>query len=116
MTDPIIEYNNCNVTQDCKGLSITGGYVYRGPVKDWQGKYFFGDWSRTFAKKDGRLFVATRSGSKWAMEDVKVVNMPDFDAYVLGFGQDNQGNVYVMGSVTTGPVGAQDKIYKIVAP
>ena len=116
MTDPIIEYNNCNVTQDCKGLSITGGYVYRGPVTAWQGKYFFGDWSRTFAKKDGRLFVASRSGSKWSMEDVKVVNMPDFDAYVLGFGQDGQGNVYVMASVTTGPVGAQDKIYKIVAP
>ena len=30
MIDPIIEYPNCNVTQDCKGLSITGGFVYRG--------------------------------------------------------------------------------------
>jgi len=114
MTDPIIEYNNCNVTQDCKGLSITGGYIYRGPHQPWQGTYFFGDWSSTFSTKDGRLYAATRSGNKWTMEDVKAVNMPDFNAYVLGFGQDGQGNVYVMASVTTGPVGAQDKIYKIV--
>ena len=115
LTDPIFEYNNCNVTSDCKGLSITGGYVYRGPHAPWQGMYFFGDWSSTFGTKNGRLYVAKRSGGTWTMEDVNVQGM-DFHSYVLGFGQDNQGNVYVMASETTGPVGAQDKIYKIVAP
>jgi glucose/arabinose dehydrogenase len=114
MIDPILEYKNCNVFPDCKGLSVTGGYVYRGAHSAWQGKYIFGDWSKTFPVKDGRLYVATRGGDgTWSMEDVKVVNMPAFNSYVLGFGQDADGEVYVMTTDTTGPVGGLDKVYRI---
>jgi len=28
-----------------QGRSVTGGYVYRGPLTELQGKYIFGDWS-----------------------------------------------------------------------
>ena len=114
MVDPIFEYNNCNVTQDCKGLSITGGAVYRGSHGPWQGKYFFGDWSKQFGVRDGRLYVATNNGGTWTMEDVKVGNMPGFNSYVLAFGQDTDGEVYVLTQDTTGPVGGLAKIYKIV--
>jgi len=113
MIDPILEYKNCNVTADCKGLSITGGYVYRGSHGPWQGKYFFGDWSTKFGVKDGRLYVATPNGSAWTMEDVKVSNIPGFNSYVLGFGQDADGEVYVTTQDTTGPVGGLAKVYKI---
>ena len=113
MIDPILEYKNCNVTADCKGLSITGGYVYRGSHGPWQGKYFFGDWSKKFGVKDGRLYVATPNGGAWTMEDVKVSNMPEFNSYVLGFGQDADGEVYVTTQDTTGPVGGLAKVYKI---
>lgn len=34
--------------------------------------------------------------------------------YILAFGQDDKGEVYALTSVTTGPVGGHDKIYKIV--
>ncbi len=117
LTDPIVEYQNCNVFPDCKGLSVTGGYVYRGAHEDWQGQYFFGDWSRSFAVKEGQLFVA-RPGEDgdWSMEDVAVGNMPDFSGYVLGFGQDNDGEIYVMTSETTGPVGGLDRVYRIAPP
>jgi len=114
MTAPIVEYNNCNVTENCKGLSIIGGYVYRGQHKAWDGMYFFGDWSRSFAVRDGRLYVASNKGGKWQMEDVNVTNMPKFNSYVLGFGQDTDGEVYVMATDTRGPVGGLDKVYKIV--
>ena len=114
MINPIIEYNNCNVTDNCKGLSVTGGYVYRGSHTPWQGKYFFGDWSKQFAVRDGRLFVASKTGDTWAMEDVKVANMPNFNSYVLAFGQDADGEVYVMATDTTGPVGGLARIYKIM--
>ncbi|NKC11356.1 MAG: hypothetical protein GKR94_03870 [Gammaproteobacteria bacterium] len=114
MIDPIIEYNNCNVTEDCKGISITGGYVYRGSHTAWDGKYFFGDWSKQFPVKDGRLYVATKNGSEWNMEDVNITNMQNFNSYVLAFGQDGDGEVYVMATDTTGPVGGLDRIYKIV--
>ncbi|MCK6454270.1 MAG: PQQ-dependent sugar dehydrogenase [Alphaproteobacteria bacterium] len=114
MIDPIIEYQNCNVFEkDCKGLSITGGYVYRGKIEALKGKYIFGDWSKQFAKKDGRLYVGTQDGGKWRLDEVKVSNMPNFNAYVLAFGQDSDGEVYVMATDITGPVGGQDRIYRV---
>jgi hypothetical protein len=116
MTDPIIEYPNCNVTDNCKGLSITGGHVYRGSHQPWQGKYFFGDWSKQFVKRDGRLYVGTNAGGTWTMEDVKVANMPGFNAFVLGFGQDDDGELYVATEETTGPFGGLARVYKITPP
>jgi hypothetical protein len=116
MVMPILEYNNCTaVPEGCKGISVTGGYVYRGSHQEWDGKYFFGDWSKSFAERDGQLFVATKgSDGNWTMEDVEVANMDGPLPYVLAFGQDNDGEVYVLTSVTTGPVGGLDTIYKIV--
>ena len=120
MIDPVVEYNNCSGNPDgCKGISITGGYVYRGTHKAWDGMYFFGDWSKNFVFKDGQLFVAKMTGMKWAMEKVNVTNMPGWNSYVLSFGQDSKGEIYVMATDLTGPVpggpaGGLDKIYKIV--
>ena len=120
MTGPVIEYNNCSANPEgCKGISITGGYVYRGSHAPWDGKYFFGDWSKNFVFKDGQLFVATMSGMDWSMEKVNITNMPDWNSYVLSFGQDNDGEIYVMATDLTGPVpggpaGGVDKIFKLV--
>ncbi len=62
LTMPILGYNNCTAKPDgCKGISIIGGYVYRGGHSAWDGKYFFGDWSKSFAEMDGQLFVATNT-------------------------------------------------------
>lgn len=116
ITPAIIEYNNCTAKPDgCKGISVTGGYVYRGANAAWKGKYFFGDWSKGFAEMDGQIFVGTKgSDGKWAMEVAKVTNMPGKLPYVLAFAQDAAGDVYVLTSVTTGPNGSSDTIYKIV--
>jgi glucose/arabinose dehydrogenase len=116
MIAPIIEYKNCTAIPDgCKGISVTGGYVYRGPHQAWQGKYIFGDWSKTFAKRDGQLFMATKGGDgKWSMEDVRVTNMEGPLPYILAFAQDQAGEVYALTSIVTGPVGGLNTIYKIV--
>lgn len=116
LTMPILEYNNCTAKpQGCLGISVTGGYVYRGANAAWRGKYFFGDWSKSFAEMDGQLFVGTKGGDgKWTMEKVEVTNMPGKLPYVLAFAQDAAGDVYVLTSVTTGPNGSLDTIYKIV--
>jgi hypothetical protein len=115
MVMPIIEYNNCTANPEgCKGISVTGGYVYRGSNQDWDGKYFFGDWSKNFGAMDGQLFVATKGqDGSWTMEDVEVANMDGPLPYILAFGQDADGEVYALTSVTTGPVGGLDTIYKI---
>jgi glucose/arabinose dehydrogenase len=116
MVMPIIEYKNCTALPDgCLGISVTGGYVYRGGVADWDGKYIFGDWSKSFAAMDGQLFMATKGGDgKWTMEHLNVANMDGPLPYILAFAQDAEGEVYALTSVTTGPVGGLDKIYKIV--
>ena len=45
---------------------------------------------------------------------VTVANMEGQLPYILAFAQDADGEVYALTSVTTGPNGGLDKIYKIV--
>ncbi len=116
ITPAIIEYNNCTAKpKDCKGISVTGGYVYRGANAALKGKYIFGDWSKGFAEMDGQIFIGTKAADgKWSMEVAQVTNLTGKLPYVLAFAQDNAGEVYVLTSVTTGPNGSLDTIYKIV--
>jgi glucose/arabinose dehydrogenase len=115
ITPAILEYNNCTAKpQGCRGISVTGGYVYQGKHAPWKGKYIFGDWSKSFAEMDGQIFIATKSGDKWSMEVAEVVNMKGKKPYVLAFAQDANGEVYALTSVTTGPNGSLDTIYRIV--
>lgn len=116
LTDPVMEYNNCTAQPDgCKGISVTGGYVYRGANEDWQGKYIFGDWSQSFASMKGQVFIGSADdGGSWEMSETDVTNMPGDRPYILAFGQDTAGEVYALTSITTGPVGSLDTIYKIV--
>ena len=117
ITMPIMEYKNCTAVPDgCMGISVTGGYVYRGAHKEWDGKYIFGDWSKSFAEMDGQLFMGTKGDDgKWQMDVMEVTNMEGQKLpYVLAFAQDAEGEVYALTSVTTGPNGSLDTIYKIV--
>ncbi len=116
ITMPILEYQNCTAKPDgCLGISITGGYVYRGSNAAWDGKYIFGDWSKSFAEMQGQIFIGSGSGDNWTMEVAEVTNMDGNIPYILTFGQDASGEVYALTSTTTGPVGSLDTIYKIVA-
>ncbi len=116
LVDPILEYPNCTAKPgDCLGISNTGGYVYRGANADWDGKYIFGDWSKSFAAMDGQIFIGTEADDgTWSMEVANVTNMDGKTPYILAFGQDAAGEVYALTSITTGPNGSLDTIYKIV--
>jgi hypothetical protein len=115
LTDPILVYNNCTaVPQGCLGISITGGYVYRGTHAPWAGKYIFGDWSKGFAAMDGQIFVATKGADgKWTLDKATVPGMSTLP-YMLAFAQDDKGDLFALTSISTGPVGGHDKIYRIV--
>ena len=115
LTDPILEYQNCTAKPDgCMGISVTGGYVYRGEHEALQGKYVFGDWSKSFATMDGQIFIGTNNGGNWSMELANVANMEGAIPYILAFAQDANGEVYALTSITTGPNGSLDTIYKVV--
>ncbi len=113
---PILEYQNCTAKpKGCKGISVTGGYVYRGSAKAWDGKYIFGDWSKSFATMDGQIFFGSKGGDgKWSMEVANITNMSGKKPYILSFAQDAKGEVYALTSITTGPNGSLDTIYKVV--
>jgi hypothetical protein len=115
LTLPILDYNNCTAKgPDCEGISVTGGYVYRGDNADWDGKYIFGDWSKSFGEMDGVIFIATKDADgSWTKETATVANMDGPLPYVLAFAQDNAGDVYVLTSRPTGPTAKTDSIYKI---
>ena len=115
---PIVEYPNFKTQKDAKGISITGGYVYRGKaIPGLQGAYVFGDWSAAFFAPEGQLFMARapQSGSgPWTMENLAATNMSPLNLYVLSFAQDPDGEIYVMTSANTAPTRANDRIYKLV--
>ena len=113
---PIMFYENCTARPDgCEGISVTGGYVYRGAHEPWQGKYIFGDWSKSFGAMDGQIMIGTKNADgTWAREHAEIVGLDGPAPYMLAFGQDNAGEVYALTSITTGPVGSLDTLYKIV--
>ena len=80
----------------------------------WQGKYIFGDWSKSFAEMDGQIFIGTKGADgKWTLEVAQIEGMKPAP-YMLAFAQDERGEVYALTSISTGPVGGHDKIYRIV--
>jgi glucose/arabinose dehydrogenase len=119
LIDPVIEYANHHQPGGL-GATVIGGHVYRGQgLPQLAGRYVFGDWSREFEEPDGTLFVASpRMKGLWSMQELRVANRPSgrIDHYVLGFGQDSSGEVYVLVTSQTGPTGTTGKVFKLIRP
>ena len=87
------------------GISITGGFVYRGSlIPELYGKYVFGDLALRTApvRADGRLFYADLSTGV-----IKEFLLPQFAAGILpngltvhGFGEDANGELYALATNT----------------
>lgn len=119
LIDPVIEYPNHH-QPDGLGAAVVGGFVYRGSeLPQFRGRYIFGDWSREFATPDGSLFAAMpRKEGLWKMQQLRIESDPDgrLGQYVLGFGQDAAGEVYVLTTEMTGPTGSTGQVLKLVRP
>ena len=118
--DPILGTEGYLQYDHDDGISITGGFVYRGDdIPELFGKYVFGDLAlRNLPPRvDGRLFYAD-------LEDGTIHEflLPQFAAGVLpdgltvhGFGQDNEGELYAL--VTNTPAnGTGGIVYKFEVP
>jgi glucose/arabinose dehydrogenase len=119
LVDPIIEYANA-AQPGGLGRSVVGGVVYRGStLRQLTGRYVFADWSRSFGTPDGTLFAATeRNKGLWRMQELVIGNSANgrINHYVLGFGQDTEGEVYVGATQRAGPTGTTGKVFKLVRP
>lgn len=117
LIDPILEYKNFkNHPRDpeAKGISITGGYVYRGKaLPHWHGKYIFADWSAVWVKPQGVIFAAAKTGEKWGWEIVKPARAAA-NFYITSLGEDSDGELYLLTNDVNGLIGSSGKVYKIV--
>ena len=123
--DPIVEYphpprNKIDPTK-IQGISITGGYVYRGKaLPELQGKYIFADWSRNWALPDGLMLAASRegqgSGAKWNLEMLPTSSPAGekVGAYVVAFGEDADGELYVLTNGRNALTGQTGKVFKLI--
>lgn len=121
LIDPIIEYPNFKNPKGGLGLSIIGGYVYRGDLlPSLNGYYIFGDWSTSFGTADGSILMANVQDTTDSSEFTKlrIANTSDGELhhFVLGFGQDADGEIYVLTKDNTGPSGHTGKVFKLVQP
>ncbi|HEX2780139.1 MAG TPA: PQQ-dependent sugar dehydrogenase [Gemmatimonadaceae bacterium] len=121
LIDPVIEYPNAAQGANGVGVTVVGGVVYRGnDVEDLNGRYIYGDWSRTFVgPPTGQLFIATPMGqSSWPTQKLRIASNPDGELHhrVLGFGQDRHGEVYVLTTDNVGPTGTTGKVFRISGP
>ena len=117
--NPVIEFKN-SMTYPDEGLGIAsiGGYVYRGDKRAaLNGDYLFGVWTQHHGKPKGAVFAAKVAGEQgpWNYRRLYFHDKPDnaFGHYILGFGQDNNGEIYILGSDEEGPTGNTGKVYMI---
>lgn len=105
--DPIAEYAHPGVTTTTPvlpqlGVSITGGFVYRGSaIPALQGKYVFGDYGTTAGASDGRLMgleeTSAGSGTFTLTQALSFINStnPVVGQRILCFGEDESGEIYI---------------------
>jgi glucose/arabinose dehydrogenase len=107
----ILEYDHNN------GISITGGFVYRGAgMPELYGKYIFGDLALIASpvRENGRLFYADLQ-----LGTINVFTLPQFGSEILpngqtvhGFGQDADGELYAL-ATSSPPNGTGGVVYKL---
>ncbi|HEX2990547.1 MAG TPA: PQQ-dependent sugar dehydrogenase [Anaerolineales bacterium] len=80
MIDPVAEYSHPE-----GGCSVSGGYVYRGAMPEWNGIYLYGDYCT------GIIWGLFRSVAGWQEQQLF-----DVDVTITSFGQDENGEVYLV--------------------
>lgn len=117
LIDPVIELNNFANPKGGKAITVIGGNVYRGKaIHGWQGKYLFGSFAQNFDGPNAELFISTPGGSGlWDYDEVNPIGHPnDLGYFLKGFGQDNEGEIYLTVSGMLGPSGNTGKVFKLV--
>lgn len=111
LLDPVAEYDHGD------GIAVVGGFVYRGSqFPQLVGKYVFGDFSISFGP-DGRLFWLDADGDLSSIFEFRIgVADEPLNHSVFGFGEDEDGELYLLASEGVGPVGTAGKVFHIADP
>ena len=118
LIDPVIEFKNSNNFADGLGVVVIGGYVYRGDnvFFDLGGDYLFGVWSQGQGQ-GGALYAAEAKygSSNWNFRKLSIRNheQDELGHNLLGFGEDNAGELYVLTTDNSGPQGNTGMVFRI---
>ena len=108
LIDPILQYDHD------EGISIIGGFVYRGSlIPELDGKYVFGEFSRSFQAPGGRLFYADLATGQIFEFRLGDADLP-LGTFVKGFGEDMDGELYVTVGDTVAPTGTTGQVLRLV--
>ena len=111
---PIYEYGHGS-----SGISIIGGFVYRGTnYPAMNGQYVFGDFSTSFGIPDGQLYYLSQTRpSIWERFPFQLWPKNDrLGRFIKGFGEDEAGEIYVLTSTVLGPTGRTGDVRKLSHP
>jgi glucose/arabinose dehydrogenase len=104
LIDPVAEYDHD------EGIAVVGGFVYRGDaIPQLRGRYVFGDFARSFAEF-GRLFFLDPAER---IREFRLVGQDSLGLKLDGFGQDADGELYVLGNTTGTPFGETGVVLRI---
>lgn len=104
LIDPIAEYDHD------EGIAIVGGFVYRGSqIPPLRGRYVFGDYIDP-SIGSGRLFYLQKNQR---ILEFKLAGLENVGFSVLGFGQDANGELYLLASQTGVPFGETGVVLRI---
>jgi len=118
LIDPIFEYSHPGSGFSPEGgITVVGGYVYRGARSpSLMGSYLFGDFAQAFVVPSGSLYYLERSDldefSAWQLQ-IGDGDRP-YGRFLKGYGEDEDGEVYVCGSQALAPFGTTGVIERIV--
>jgi len=114
LLDPVIEYANAAQNAGL-GQAVVGGVVYRGSaVPELDGQYLFGDWNDG---SGGVLFVASpQETGSWPFTQATVQERGGgrLGENLMAFGQDEDGEVYLLTTTGGGPF-ADGNVYRVQA-
>jgi len=104
LIDPVVQYDH-NPSESLRVgqyLAVAGGFVYRGSrIPALRGKYVFADLT-------GILFVADLATGK-------IAKLIDAGIFIKGFGEDEDDELYALGSANIGP-GGDDGVVLAIKP
>jgi len=105
LIDPVVEYDHD------EGIAVVGGFVYRGDaIPQLDGRYVFGEFVDPDTGDEGRLLYIAPNGR---IAEFRLEGQAGLGAFVLGFGQDAAGEVYVLTNETSVPFETTGAVHRI---
>lgn len=112
LIDPVAQYDHD------EGVASIGGFVYRGSeLPELFGTYVFGDYSDGFNSANGRvMYVVEDDNANPDERTPNVFNLVNghINLFVLGIGEDMNGELYVLANKSGGPDEERGVVMKLV--